>query len=62
MEDCEFIEDYVDSINRIDTELDRALWEIVNEEILAYLGGDQDIDTTIDLIQNRASLMVSERS
>ncbi len=62
LEDCEFIEDYVDSINRIDTELDRALWEIVNEEILAYLGGDQDIDTTIDLIQNRASLMVSERS
>lgn len=62
MEDCEFIENYVDTINRIDTELDRPLWEIVNEEILAYLGGDQDIDTTIDLIQNRSSLMVSERS
>lgn len=62
MEDCEFIENYVDTINRIDTELDRPLWEIVNEEILAYLGGNQDIDTTIDLIQNRASLMVSERS
>ncbi|MBP3380270.1 MAG: extracellular solute-binding protein [Ruminococcus sp.] len=62
MEDCELIENYVDTINRIDTELDRSLWEIVNEEIIAYLGGDQDIDTTIDLIQNRASLMVSERS
>lgn len=62
MEDCEFIENYVDSINRIDTELDRSLWEIVNEEIIAYLGGDQDIDRTIDMIQNRASLMVSEQS
>lgn len=62
LEDCEIIENYVDTINRIDTELDRPLREIVNEEILAYLGGDQDIDTTIDFIQNRASLMVSERS
>lgn len=62
MEDCEFIENYVDSINRIDTELDRQLWEIVNEEILAYLGGGQDIDTTIDLIQDRASIMVSEKA
>lgn len=62
MEDCEFIEKYVDTINRIDTELDRQLWEIVNEEILVYLGGGQDIDTTIDLIQNRASIMVSEKS
>lgn len=61
MEDCEFIENYVDSINRIDTELDRQLWEIVNEEIVAYLGGGQDIDTTIDFIQDRASIMVSEK-
>lgn len=62
LEDCKFIERYVESINRIDTELDRPLWEIVNEEILAYLGGDQNIDHTIDMIQNRASLMVSEQS
>lgn len=62
MEDCELIEKYVDTINRIDTELDRPLWEIVNEEILAYLGGGQDIDTTIEYIQNRASIMVSERA
>lgn len=62
LEDCEFIESYVDSINRIDTEIDRQLWEIVNEEIVAYLGGGQDIDTTIDIIQNRASIMVSEKS
>ena len=62
MDDCEVIEKYVDSINRIDTELDRPLWEIVNEEILAYLGGGQDIDTTIDHIQNRASIMVSEKA
>jgi len=62
LEDCEFIENYVDSINRIDTELDRQLWEIIEEEVLAYLGGGQDIDTTIDLIQNRASILVSEKS
>lgn len=62
MEDCEFIESYVYSINRLDTEIDRQLWLIVQEEVAAYLGGGQDIDTTIEYIQNRASIMVSEKA
>jgi len=60
-EDCQFIENYVNSIERWDTRVDRELWWIVNDEVMTCLGGGQSVDTTIDMIQNRASLWVSER-
>ena len=59
--DCQFIEDYIASIDRWDVDVDRELWQIVMDEVMAYLRGGQDIDKTIDMIQNRASLWVSER-
>ena len=59
--DCEFIENYVNSIDRWDNSVDRELWWIVNDEVMSCLGGGQSVDTTIDMIQNRASLWVSER-
>lgn len=59
--DYQFIEDYIASIDRWDVNVDRELWQIVMDEVMAYLGGGQDIDKTIDMIQNRASLWVSER-
>ena len=59
--DCEFIENYVNSIDRWDNSVDRELWWIVNDEVMTCLGGGQSVDTAIDMIQNRASLWVSER-
>jgi hypothetical protein len=60
--DCQYIFDYIDSIDRWEvSSIDRELFNIVEPEVLAYLGGDQDIDTTIDVIQNRASLWISEQ-
>lgn len=59
--DCEFIENYVNSIDRWDTRIDRELWWIVNDEVLTCLGGGQSVDSAINMIQNRASLWVSER-
>lgn len=59
--DCEFIENYVNSIDRWDTSVDRELWKIVTDEVMTCLGGGQSVDTAIDMIQNRASLWVSER-
>ena len=59
--DCQFIEDYIASIDRWDVDVDRELWQIVMDEVMAYLRGGQDIDKTIDMIQNRASLWVCER-
>ena len=58
--DIEFLENYTDSINRWDNRVDRNIFWIVNDEVMTYLGGGQDIDTTISMIQNRASLWVSE--
>ena len=61
-DDCDFIENYIASIKRWDYAIDNELWNIVQEEVTAYLGGDQDINRTIDLIQNRATILVSEKS
>ena len=61
-QDVEFIENYVESIERWDNDVDRELFWIVNDEVLSYLGGGQDIDTTIALIQDRASIWLSEIS
>ncbi len=60
--DCQYIFDYIDSIDRWEeSSIDRELFNIVEPEVLAYLGGDQDIDKTIDVIQNRASIWISEQ-
>ena len=60
-EDCQFIENYVNSIDRWDTSVNRELWKIVTDEVMTCLGGGQSVDTAIDMTQNRASLWVSER-
>lgn len=60
--DCDFLDDYINSIDRWEyPNTDRELFWIVEEEVAAYLWGEQDIDKTIDLIQNRASLWISEQ-
>ena len=62
-EDCDFIENYVNSIERWSgAPTDRELFWIIEDEVLSYLGGGQDIDTAINTIQNRASLWISEKS
>ena len=61
--DCDFIDDYIDSIDRWEySETDRSLFWIVEEEVLNYLGGGQDIDTAISMIQDRASIWLSEQA
>lgn len=61
--DCQFIEDYVNSIDRWSAApTDRELFWMIEDEVLSYLGGGQDIDSAIDTIQSRASLWISEQS
>ena len=49
--DCDFIDDYIDSIDRWEySETDSSLFWIVEEEVLNYLSGGQDIDSTISMI------------
>ncbi|MCM1507477.1 MAG: extracellular solute-binding protein [Ruminococcus flavefaciens] len=51
---------YLDSIERWETNLDYELWNIVEDEVMAYFAGEHSIDDTIDMIQNRASIWISE--
>lgn len=59
--DIDFMDDYVSSIDRWGAGTDRELFNIVEYEVLAYLKGEQDIDTTVDVIQNRANIWISEQ-
>lgn len=61
-EDYEGLVEYIKTVNMLETRVHDDLWQIIQDEIYAYFAGGQDIDTTIDHIQNRASIMVSEKA
>lgn len=61
-EEVDKMKKYLDSINRWKTTIDRQLWEIIEDEVMAYFAGEKSLDDTVDLIQNRASILVSEQS
>lgn len=52
---------YINSIERWETTLDRQLWGIIEDEVMAYFAGEKSLDDTVDLIQNRASIWISEQ-
>ena len=53
---------YIDSIDRWGTLVSGSISEIVYDEVTPYFAGGQTIDETIEHIQNRASIWVSEQS
>ncbi len=61
-EDYEGLVEYIKTVNMVETRIHDDLWQIIQDEIYSYFAGGQDIDTTIDHIQNRASIMVSEKA
>ena len=61
--DIDFIDGYIDSIDRWEFPYTvRDLFWIVEEEVMTYLQDGQDIDTAIEHIQNRASIWISEQA
>ena len=63
MADCEFLDRYMDSIDRWEAaNMDGELFDIIEPEVMAYLRGSQDLDYTVDMIQNRASVWISEQA
>lgn len=61
--DIDYLDDYISSIDRWGSNWnDREFFNIIEEEVLACLKGEQDVDRTVDLIQNRASIWISEQS
>jgi ABC-type glycerol-3-phosphate transport system substrate-binding protein len=61
-EEFEYLTDYINNVKAIDTSIDDSLKEIVEEEINAYFDGEIPAEQAADLIQNRASILVSERN
>ena len=60
-EEVDKLKKYLDSINRWETTLDRQLWNIIEKEVMAYFAGEKFLDDTVDMIQNRASIWISEQ-
>lgn len=53
--------DYINSIQNLTVSVDRDLEEIIRDEITSYFYGEKTIDETIGIIQDRASIIISER-
>ena len=61
--DIDFIDEYMDSIDRWEcSAIDSELFKITAEEVGAYLHGEQDADATVDHIQSRATIWISEQA
>ncbi|SEL00893.1 ABC-type glycerol-3-phosphate transport system, substrate-binding protein [Ruminococcus sp. YRD2003] len=62
-EDIDYIDEYIDSIDRWEfPDTDRELFWIIEDEVLAYFHGDQDVDTVVDHVQDRAGIWLSEQA
>ncbi len=62
IEDCNALEDYLNSINRWEVHTYEDVSLIVEEEAFAYFAGEISIDECIERIQNRTSIWISEKS
>lgn len=60
-EEIDKMKKYLDSIDRWETTIDRQLWRIIEDEVMAYFAGEKSLDDTVDMIQNRASIWISEQ-
>ena len=62
-EDIDYIDEYIDSIDRWEfPDTDRELFWIIEDEVLAYFHGEQDVDTVVDHVQDRAGIWLSEQA
>ncbi len=62
-EDIDYIDEYIESIDRWEfPDTDRELFRIIEDEVLAYFHGEQDVDAVVDHVQNRANIWLSEQS
>lgn len=53
---------YIDSVKRWENTISGSINEIVYDEVSAYFAGEKTLDECVSLIQNRASIWISEQS
>lgn len=61
-EDVAQLRRYINTVNQWETGIDLSLSVIINDEVMAYFTGEKTLDECVSLIQNRASLWISEQS
>ena len=62
--DLDYITDLlsVANVSELNSSLGKAIMNIISEEAEVYFAGEKSLAETQELIQNRVSLLVSERS
>lgn len=60
-EEKDFFYDYVTSVTAITSGVDEMVNEIITEEIQAYFKGEKSAEDAAKMIQNRASILISEQ-
>ncbi len=61
-EDVAQLRRYINNVNQWGTGIDLSLSVIINDEVMAYFAGEKTLDECVSLIQNRASVWISEQS
>lgn len=61
-EDVAQLRRYINTVNQWGTAVDSSLSVIINDEVMAYFAGEKTIDECVSLIQNRASIWISEQA
>lgn len=61
-EDRDMLADYIRSCDTLGTLLDDDIKAVCSEETALYFAGEQTAETTAEHIQNRASIIISEKS
>lgn len=62
LEDCNALEEYLNTIDRWEVNIPTGIYEAITEEIFTYFAGEISIDECIDRIQSRTSIWISEQS
>ena len=61
-EERDYIEDYILSAKFSNYYYDEEIYNIINEEVEAFFAGEKSAQDAADLIQNRVSILISEKN
>lgn len=61
-EERDFLVDYIKGVTSVSGDYDTDIYEICDEEVQAYFGGEKSAEDAAKMIQNRVSILISEQN
>lgn len=61
-EEKDYLVNYIKSATKRAGDYDEDIYKIINDEVMAYFKGEKTAQETADIIQNRVSILISEKS